>query len=749
MTRSRNKAIRSRRLATAVAAGAVALSCAAAASPAQAGPVLLPSPVGFVTLRSEQPTVVHYMWAGASGFQWEPRSSAGPGTWVDYPGFVPPAHAGPDDLATGTDVVSTWDEGAEVAQQHRSTGVTATVTIPAGQTYRTTSGWSVLTQDASGTPHVLRAAADGSTTDLPVTGLPAGARPTGYLPGGSVRRAALVYTLDGTTSVGLVDLRDGTFRSYVTGVAADPAVRFNDRWLVADWRHIRVDSAPGTEPGRLPRSPAELVAVVGDQLLIGNPTFVLPGTKPALTALSLTTGETGTVLANSYGEMVPTPDGDALATAGPSSFDWNVHRITPTADGSTATTKVARVPADRVPVEGLAMAGGELFLDGRQGNGHRISGFALNAVGAPVGPQTGRSPVLADPTCLPGDAACPQLEALGDGRVAQLYTDSSGEEYVTRTGLGTASLQSVSAGDSRGRIVGGTGRYVLYDGGTPGVQKVVDFPRGATTGKVLLSRNRTAAALWGQVLWTPGSTKGSITGRDLKTGRTTAVVTGFRCRPTDIQAVDSRLYWSCGAAGPAGVYDRAAKRNIPVPAGSAPARLGDGFLVRENRTTHQLLLTDVHTGTAKTSVLAVLPTTDQNTGGSNGRWAVDRFGGPIAYLGYDGKVWIVPSRVPTSPLAQLEAQVYSPSAITRSAPWAPVWQLSKPTSWTLTLATPSGTVRRTLTGTSTGASVRPAWDGRTDSGGAAATGRYTWKLTARPRDGQGRNLPLTGTITLG
>ncbi|MEU9452495.1 hypothetical protein [Streptomyces sp. NPDC048277] len=749
MTRSRDEVIRSRRPATAVVAAVVALTCAGAASPAQAGPADVLPPAGFVMFRSEEPTVVSYLWAGASGFRWEPRDAVNTGTWVDYPGFVPPAHAGPDLLATGTDVVSTWDEGAQVTQRHRSTGVQATVTIPAGQTYRTASGWSVLTQDVSGTPHVLRAAANGSTTDLPVTGLPAGAVPTGYLPGGSVRRAALVYTLDGTTSVGLVDLSDGTFRTYVTGVAADPPVRFNDRWLVADWRYIPVDAAPGTQPTQMLHWGAEMVAVVGDQLLTGNQPLQ-GGTKPALMARSLTTGETSTVLADSSGGMAPTPDGGALATAGTSNVDWNIYRITPTAAGGTATRKAAPAPPERERVEGLAMAGGELFLDGRQNRGHRISSFALDASGSPVGPQAPRSPVLADVACLPGDTACPQLEALGDGSVAVLSTDPLGHENVLRTGLDTGSSPSVDTGDSGGRIAGGTGRYVLYNGGTPGVQQVEDFPRGATSGKTALSRTRTTAALWGQVLWTPGSTKGSITGHDLKTGRTTTTVTtGARCVPTDIQAVDSRLYWSCGPSGPAGVYDRAAKRDIRVPAGPSPARLGDGFLVRENRTTHQLLLTDVHTGTAKTRVVAVLPTTDLNTGASNGRWAVDRFGGQIAYLGRYDQVWIVPSRVPTSPLAQMEAQVPSPSGIGRSTPWSPVWQLNKPSTWTLTLATPSGKVVRTLTGASTGAAVRPAWDGTVVGGGTAASGRYTWKLTARPRDGQGRNLTLTGTTTLG
>ncbi|MFG2809439.1 MULTISPECIES: FlgD immunoglobulin-like domain containing protein [Streptomyces] len=187
----------------------------------------------------------------------------------------------------------------------------------------------------------------------------------------------------------------------------------------------------------------------------------------------------------------------------------------------------------------------------------------------------------------------------------------------------------------------------------------------------------------------------------------------------------------------------------PSPATAPPPRCADGFLLRENRTTRELLLSDFHTGTAAIRTLVKLPVTDQNTGGSNGRWAVDRFGGPIAYLnGTYGEVSIVPSGVPTSPLAQMEAQAHSPSVIGRSFPWTPVWQLNKPSTWALTLANSSGKIVRTLTGSSTGAAVRPAWDGTTDSGGATG-GAYTWKLTAHPRDGQGPDLTLSGTMTLG
>ncbi|MGY1497303.1 FlgD immunoglobulin-like domain containing protein [Streptomyces sp. QTS52] len=742
---------RSRRLANAVLGVAVALSCVTLTVPAQAAPAVDP-PAGTVRLASEKPATVAYRWVGSSGFQYT-STGTNPVLSVDYPGTVPPEHAGSDDLASGTDVISTFS-GSTVTQRHRSTGVTATFTIPAGQSVKSAPGWSVLTRDTAGTLHVLRAAADGTTTDIPVTGLPAGAEPTTYVKGGSVLRLAVVYTLDGVTSVGLVDLADGIFRTYVTGVATSPPVRFNDRWLVADWKSIRVDAEPGTQPTALRSWDVELEAVVGDQLLVANPEIVFSGTKIELTALSLVTGATYTALAESSGNFTPTPDGGALATAGPSSLDWNVHRVTPTEDGRTATEKVVNIPASSTRVDGLALAGGELMLYGATAGGnHRFSSFQLDAAAKPVGGQTPRSTVLSPSTCLAGDAACPQLEALGDGRVAYLWTNANGQEYVSIAGLDISATSIVSAGtgDAGGRIPSASGRYVLYNGGTPGVQKVVDFPRAATAGAVALSRTRTPAAVWGQVLWTTGSTQGTVVGTHLKTQQTVATLaTGAPCTPTDIQAVNTWLYWTCGTAGPAGVYDRATNRTIPVPSDQAPARLADGYLVRENRTTHELLLTDFHTGTATTRAVAVLPTADQNTGGSNGRWAVDRFGGDIAYLtSANGQVALVDSGVPTSSLAQTEAQT-EPQAggPSTGSPWRPVWQLNKPATWTLTLTDSAGTTVRTLTGSTKAAAVRASWDGLW-SDGHYASGTYTWKLTAEPKDSQGPALNLMGTTTAG
>ncbi|MFB6844188.1 hypothetical protein ACFCXS_04875 [Streptomyces sp. NPDC056373] len=191
--------IRPRRLVRAAVGGAVALSCTLPTAPAQAAPGV-DEPAGTVRLVTEKRVTVDYPWAGASGFQYRPGTTSV--TTVDCADAVPPADAGPDDLATGTDVMNTLD-GRKVLQKHRSTGVTATVTIPTGQAYRAAAGWSVLTMDGTGALHVLRTVDGALTVDTPVTGFPTGARPVLYRTGGSVTRLAIVYVLDGRTSVGL------------------------------------------------------------------------------------------------------------------------------------------------------------------------------------------------------------------------------------------------------------------------------------------------------------------------------------------------------------------------------------------------------------------------------------------------------------------------------------------------------------------------------------------------------------------
>ncbi|MEU8989775.1 hypothetical protein AB0C98_25640 [Streptomyces sp. NPDC048558] len=76
-----------------------------------------------------------------------------------------------------------------------------------------------------------------------------------------------------------------------------------------------------------------------------------------------------------------------------------------------------------------------------------------------------------------------------------------------------------------------------------------------------------------------------------------------------------------------------------------------------------------------------------------------------------------------------------------------MWQLNEPAGWTLTLINGSGTVVRSLTGSTKGAAVRAAWYGY-GADGRRVTGTCTWKLTAEPRDEVGPALTATGTTTV-
>jgi hypothetical protein len=77
--------------------------------------------------------------------------------------------------------------------------------------------------------------------------------------------------------------------------------------------------------------------------------------------------------------------------------------------------------------------------------------------------------------------------------------------------------------------------------------------------------------------------------------------TGTPCTATELQAAAHYIYWSCGADGPAGVYDATVKSSIAVPAGQF--LLGDGYLVRHDAS-GTLLRYDLTGGTLGAPVAA-------------------------------------------------------------------------------------------------------------------------------------------------
>ncbi|MGW0771219.1 FG-GAP repeat domain-containing protein [Streptomyces sp. NPDC002676] len=415
-----------------------------------------------------------------------------------------------------------------------------------------------------------------------------------------------------------------------------------------------------------------------------------------------------------------------------------------------AAADTAPTPVQTDGVWGIDYAGGFLTTVETRPNGLQyVVGRQISPDGSTVLEQTtrgfaGTSANDAHLERVPCDAGtCVPLRSTGNGNVGYFHVDPTGSE---RAEIWTSPNTYHSWNEpavTGGRFVDTTGRYFVYDAASTGKQ-YVDAVSTYRTEDVRLTRAVTAASVWGSLLWTPGPGSGAVTAYDLETKKTVQTVsTGAPCTVKELQVVGRWIYWNCGPAGVAGVYDRTAKKNIKVPSG--PALVGDGYLVQHDRSAGKLMLTDFHTGTAAAArAVADLPggtTADQR----RLTWTVDKFGGDIAYVGPDQAIRIVPSGVPTQPLAKIESDLDDEYADAKgrngaNTTWDSVWQLNKPADWTFRVKDVTGRTERTIKGS--GAAIDLSWDGKTDSGAYAYNGLKTWTLTATAAEG-------TGTYTTG
>ncbi|GHI06603.1 hypothetical protein AQI88_19880 [Streptomyces cellostaticus] len=427
----------------------------------------------------------------------------------------------------------------------------------------------------------------------------------------------------------------------------------------------------------------------------------------------------------------------SLTTAGPAAAD-----TTPT-------------PVQTDGVRGLDYSGGFLTTVERTASGVQwVIGRQISPDGSTVLEKTyrGFAGPFGDGTHLqqvPCDAgACVPLRSTGDRHVGYFQVDETGKERAQIW----LSKDTYHSGDepavTGGRFVDATGRYFVYDAASTGKQ-YVDAVNPFRNEDVRLTRSITAASVWGSVLWTPGSGNGTVTGYDLETKKTVQTLsTGAPCTVKELQAVGRWIYWNCGPAGAAGVYDRTAKKAVTVPSG--PALVGDGYLVQHDRGAGRLMLTDFHTGSASAArAVADLPA-GESADQRRLTWSVDKFGGDIAYVGPDQAIRIVPSGVPTQPLVKIESDLDDTSLDAKgrngaSSTWDSTWQLNKPADWTFTVKDEQGRTERTVKGSGTAIDV--SWDGKTDAGAYAYNGRKTWTLTASAAEGTG-SYSTSGTLAL-
>ncbi len=287
-----------------------------------------------------------------------------------------------------------------------------------------------------------------------------------------------------------------------------------------------------------------------------------------------------------------------------------------------------------------------------------------------------------------------------------------------------------------GRIVDASHDYTIYKSGTDGKQYVVETGRALAPG---------AAALSEDVLWTAAATAGTLAAYDLRESKPLETVnTGAPCVPTEIQALGRWLYWSCGQDGAAGVYDRTARRSVPVEGGDV--LLGDGFTVRHAG--GELRLTEVHSGAAQTRTLAELP---QGKAATDRRvnWTVDKYRGHVAYTDAEGATHIVATGVATA-LETARARSVDSNGVwpRKNEGWDTRWEFAGPVaSWSVEFRNKvTGQLHATVKG---GASLRGVgvhWDGKNASGRPVPSGTYTWTMRAVPLNGLGGDFVGTGEL---
>ncbi|MFJ8106842.1 FG-GAP repeat domain-containing protein [Streptomyces sp. NPDC096132] len=661
----------------------------------------------------------------------------------------------------GGDVLAYHYADGRVDLWNAADGTTRTIRTPEGLTY--VSAYADLAvasrtwKDDNGVTqrelHLLLPELDGTTRDVPVTGVPEGyvlGMPKGGDADGLLFHAGRPGQTGAYISV-MVDRRTGQvqqwtpLRSKVYPAAqvtadhvvlfsvSDPVVQVYSRSdLTAAPVEITLDSGA--------TNPAQGLALVGDWLV------TRPGT--AVIATPIAGGPSTTLLPASNPDIAAATDGSALAVGRTTAAedDWGVQRIQEGPDGGPVVTQVKALPKPAYKIQGLSLDQGMLVVADPSYHGSRDTyGRTVAVTGTPTfgarSSYDGTGTLLN--TCPVTDVGCSQLFSTADGRTAWLDRESGEYDRLRINGPSNYDFREryVPAG---GQITDVSGAYLIY---TTTAQQYVYHVED--TPDLVVTRTSGPAALSGDDLWTAGATPGSVTAYDLTAKKTTeTLTTGADCALTELQALGRWLYWTCGDK--AGVYDRTTKKSVPVPADEA--KLGDGYVVTHDKQAGKLTLTTVADGTATSREIGDLP--DTGVSQRDVRWTVDESGANAAYVDAKEQVHLVPSGVAQQPLRLLEPpriydQIWADANNSTTLTGNTIL-LSKPAaSWELTIRnkTTGKVVAGGGGGPVRGAIPRPEWNGATSSG-YAPNGLYEWTVSVTPADGVGAPLTVKGTFRL-
>ncbi|MER7440365.1 FG-GAP repeat domain-containing protein [Micromonospora avicenniae] len=611
---------------------------------------------------------------------------------------------------------------------------------------------------------LLTFAADGTIANSTPITVPDGSRPSSVnmTAVGDLTSAVIEYGVGIEDYAGLLDF--ATAR--IVPIPGAPRVSLgNVAWrLTGDtvgWSYYSSDGAnttyslfsrsgltdgTNTQPRTLPvfEDTARRSAIVGDGLVTSRYAPGGAATSEPTVAVSADGARTTLLPRTDAGDtaLVQAPDGAALVVGGTGARDWAVSRIT--AQPGQAPTVTPLLPV-RDPVENAGLVYHQGLVRHVQSEIVGTTGVSRYAIyNHPIlddGSVKARGAAFTDPQvpCEVGVSCVRLVEGNPDG-VAYVSPGADGARDMLHT------FRDIPSGTSlhplpthNGRVVDVGNRYVVVDDGTTTDQYLADTAYGTTTrlGSI------TGAALWFDTLYRINGSSGWVEARALRSSTPVSwnFSTGAPCAVTELQASARWLYWSCGAAGPAGVYDLQRNQSVRVPAG--PAMLGDGFLVRHE--SGALQLTDFHDGTVRAPEKLVDLAAGVPADGRRVSWAVDRHGSGVAYVDAENAVHVLDTAVPGTPVKAATSSVNDVvHPRTAGSGWYGTFGLTRPiTGWELTVTRKwTQEVVHRKTGGATRQNLSIGWDGKLPSGKPALNGPYQWTLTGTAGDG-------TAPVTIG
>ncbi|MFE7399485.1 FG-GAP-like repeat-containing protein [Streptomyces sp. NPDC057557] len=752
-----------------IGAGFVPLA-AGPASAAAGGEVVFPATV------AAQPRTVIPLSAGPTGYL---RYEEGRGQyWSTYSGedrIIYNDSEGPDADGTygaGADVVAAFESRGDfypgqIRLYDVAAGSNSYLELPAGHQYVGTYGTTVVTYSRTSPTaapdwHLLRLV-NGAVQDTKVVGWPEGAeRPVKAVTGGA-DGVLVQYGQGGHFRPLWISLATGEARPVGPESSAESGSTVLTRDHVVEWTkdgkatfYAKNSTSPS---GPLPVSQVrdlpyaegdKLLGVTGEQLVVARASGQGGSAPYRLVTVPLGGGPETVLFAYGRADAMPTPDGGLLVVAGSALDGLGVQLIRPGDGGPTAGKLTDVTPATSRPRR-LSFSQGtleslEVMPDQRNAFRSRTVSVTGPLAAGSTGPAGDRGLDLAKCTDVEG---CPDIFATGDGRtVIQPAPNGGGDQMPWLVGQGSTGatllsvpgLVSFQVQDVSGRYAMGLGRRT--DGTDTGTA-IIDLDTRTMLAKIATSFED--SDLYGDQVWGAGAKNGTVVGYDVRTGVVKQTLDlGTGCRAEGVKVTSHWLSWNCaGAPARGGVFDLAKRTNLthtdPISV------LGDGYVAW--RSGPDVKITDVRGATP----VVVGTYRMVGDGEREEQYAVDTGTGRIAYQQADGNIAVADLGIPASPLARIDSDVPASTSVKGGVPsWSARWWLSKPAaSWQVTFKSKvTGATVRTVAGGEARGLVKAVWDGKDAAGRLVGNGAYTWTFSAKPADGQGAALTLSGSVKL-